>query len=54
MQKGTYNFIVGVKTPLFANYPVTANLHITVEGLEGILEVPLRQLIVVPTVTCSK
>jgi hypothetical protein len=29
MQKGVYNFIVGVKTPFMVNYPVRGKLEIT-------------------------
>lgn len=37
IQKGTYNFVIGVKTPVFPNYPVTATLQVAVDGLNGIL-----------------
>ena len=54
MQKGTYNFIVGVKTPAFVDYPVTAKMVVAIEGVKGTIDVQLQQQTVLPFVRCCK
>ena len=46
--------MVGVKTPNFQNYNVTAKLILTVEGIKDCIELVLKQQTVTPFVKCCK
>jgi hypothetical protein len=44
MQKGVYNFMVGVKTPFLPNYQVNGRLEIVLEGTRNVIAIPLHQV----------
>lgn len=54
MQKGVYNFVVGVKTPFLANCVVKAWLEISFEGAKDAIKVELSQIAKVPEVRCNR
>lgn len=54
MQRGTYNFILGVKTPNLDDAEVNARLIVAVDGAAGEMEAKLTQRTVMPFVRCSK
>lgn len=54
MQKGVYTFVVGVKTPMMADYPVRGRLEVVVDGAKNVITVPLSQLPKLPEIKCSR
>jgi hypothetical protein len=54
MQKGVYNFIVGVKTPFLANYPVKGKLEITLEGAKNAITIMVSQTPRIPEIKCNR
>lgn len=53
-QKGTYNFVVGVKTPHLVDYQINARLIVAVEGINDIITIHLKQTAKIPFVRSSK
>ncbi len=54
MQKGVYNFVVGVKTPFMADYPVKGSLELVLEGTKNAIAIPLQQVPRLPEIKCSR
>lgn len=54
MQKGVYNFVVGVKTPMMVDYPVSGRFELTLEGTKNTISIPLHQVPRVPEIKCSR
>ena len=54
MQKGVYNFVVGVKTPFLANCAIRAWLEISIEGAKDAIRIMLSQVAKLPEVKCSR
>lgn len=46
--------MIGVKTPNFCDYNISARLIVTVESITGALTLDLKQISRIPTVSCSK
>jgi hypothetical protein len=54
MQKGFYNFVVGVKTPMRVDYPVSGRLELALEGTKNVITIPLQQVPRMPEIKCSR
>lgn len=54
MQKGVYNFVVGVKTPMLPDYWVKGKLELTLDGAKNMIVLPLSQLPRMPDIKCSR
>lgn len=54
MQKGVYNFVVGVKTPFLVDCAIKAWLEISFEGAKDTLKVMLSQTAKIPEVRCNR
>jgi hypothetical protein len=54
MQKGVYNFVVGVKTPFMPDYPVKGRLELVLEGSRNVIAIPLHQVPRLLEIKCSR
>lgn len=53
-QKGSYNFVVGVKTPHLVDYKINARMMVSIEGIDDVICIELKQTAKIPFVRCNK